>query len=86
MTIPPDNMQSWTTVEDVLAVLGPGERISYNTLTKLLRAAGAPTRGVGLTIRREPFVVRWRDGEIDRGQHYGDESADVGPLFVERAG
>lgn len=55
------NPNPYTTVEDVLAVIAPGESCTYVDLIERLKAAGLPTAGVGVVLT--PFT---EPGGLDR--------------------
>jgi hypothetical protein len=73
-----------TTVEDVLAVLSEGERISYSTLLERLRDWGHQPRGVLFALDDPRIDRRWRTGEPYSFVHAYDEK-DRGPMFVARS-
>lgn len=73
-----------TTADDIIAVLKPGERISYPTLCKRLVEVGHQPLGMIIAMDDPRFVKRWRTGELYSWMHAYEEKSR-GPLFIELA-
>lgn len=81
-------MSDSCTLDDILAVLNPGEQITYADMIERVKQAGRPTRGIGVVLA--PFSTRKRHSEeiaTWREPYFDDEVEGAwtdGTLYVAR--